>query len=82
MIKRFDKFIPFVCKACGAQLEVLVYFKGKIVWSIEPGNPEFGSEQPSLRGETEKIKVICTADIFHDCGYHVINGNLRDSLER
>ena len=82
MTKRANQFTPFVCKACGAQLEVLVYFKGKIVWSVEPGNPSFGSEQPSLRGETDKIKVVCTADIFHDCGYYLIDGNLHDSLEK
>ncbi len=69
----------FVCKACGAQLEVVVHFNGRIIWPVEPGNPEFGSDQPFLRGETRKVQVVCTADIFHSCGYCVVDGVLTEA---
>lgn len=66
----------FLCKACGAELEVTVNFKGKIVWKINPGNPDFGSEQPTLRGESSRIRVVCTADVMHACGYICVDGIL------
>lgn len=71
----------FVCKACGAPLEVVVHFNGSIVWPVEPGNPEFGEEQPFLRGETRKVSVVCTADIFHSSGYRVVDGVLAEARD-
>ena len=71
----------FVCKACGAPLEVVVHFNGRIVWPVEPGNPEFGAEQPFLRGETRKVSVVCTADIFHSSGYCVVDGVLAEARD-
>lgn len=71
----------FVCKACGAALEVVVQFRGRIVWSVEPGNPEFGTDQPFLRGETQKVSVVCTADIFHSSGYYVLDGVLAEARD-
>jgi hypothetical protein len=71
----------FVCKACGAPLEVVVHFNGRIVWPVEPGNPEFGAEQPFLRGETQKVSVVCTADIFHSSGYCVVDGVLAEARD-
>lgn len=71
----------FVCQACGAPLEVVVHFNGRIVWPVEPGNPEFGEEQPFLRGETRKVSVVCTADIFHSSGYRVVDGLLAEARD-
>ena len=65
-----------VCRACGARLEVLVYFNGKIVWPVNPQNPDFSGEQPILRGETKRIRVVCSADVLHDSGYQCIEGVL------
>jgi hypothetical protein len=65
-----------VCRACGASLEVVVNFAGKIVWSVNPENPDFGAEQPSLRGESKNICVLCSADMMHACGYKCVNGVL------
>ena len=65
-----------VCRACGAQLEVVVYFNGKIVWPIDPENPDFSGEQPVLRGETKRIRVVCSADVLHDSGYLCVEGVL------
>jgi hypothetical protein len=72
----------FVCKACGAVLEVVVNFAGKIVWPVNPENPDFGAEQPSLRGESKNIRVVCTADVMHSCGYACVDGVLVDSAKR
>ena len=69
----------FVCKACGAELEVTVNFKGKIVWKINPTDPDFGSEQPVLRGDSSHIRVVCSADIMHPCGYVCVEGILVES---
>lgn len=66
----------FLCKACGAGLEVTVNFKGKIVWEINPENPDFGSEQPTLRGESSHVRVVCAADVMHACGYICVEGIL------
>jgi hypothetical protein len=64
------------CRACGAHLEVIVDFSGKIVWPIDPENPDFSGEQPVLRGETKKIRVVCSADVLHECGYLCVDGIL------
>jgi hypothetical protein len=65
-----------VCTSCGARLEVLVNFKGKIVWPVDPENPDFGTEQPELRGDTSTIRVVCSADVMHSCGYVCVDGAL------
>jgi hypothetical protein len=65
-----------VCMSCGARLEVVVNFKGKIVWPVDPENPDFGTEQPELRGETSNIRVVCSADVMHTCGYVCVDGAL------
>jgi hypothetical protein len=72
----YDADRRFLCKACGAGLEVAVSFRGKIVWKINPENPDFGSEQPTLRGESSRIRVVCTADVMHECGYICVDGIL------
>lgn len=74
--------LPVVCRACGAPLEVVVHFNGKIVWSVNPGNPDFGSEQPALRGETRNARVVCSADVMHHCGYVCADGVLVESKKR
>jgi len=65
-----------VCASCGARLEIVVNFEGKIVWTIDPDNPDFGSQQPSLRGETGSVRVVCSADVLHNCGFTCVNGVL------
>ena len=72
----------FLCKACGAGLEVAVNFRGKIVWKIDPENPDFGSEQPALRGESSHIRVVCTADVMHECGYLCVDGIIVEGEKR
>ena len=65
-----------VCRACGARLEVVVHFNGKIVWTVDPGNPDFSGQQPVLRGETKRIRVVCSADVLHESGYLCVDGVL------
>ena len=71
-----DEPRPVVCMSCGARLEVLVNFKGKIVWPVDPDNPDFGTEQPELRGDASNIRVVCSADVMHSCGYVCVDGAL------
>jgi len=65
-----------VCRACGARLEVVVHFNGKIVWTVDPRNPDFSGQQPVLRGETKRIRVVCSADVLHESGYLCVDGVL------
>ena len=65
-----------VCRACGARLEVVVHFNGKIVWTVDPRNPDFSGQQPVLRGETKRIRVVCTADVLHESGFLCVDGVL------
>jgi hypothetical protein len=71
-----------VCKACGATLEVVVDFSGKIVWSVNPDSHDFGAEQPSLRGQSKNIRVVCSADVMHSCGYTCADGILVESNQK
>ena len=65
-----------VCRLCGAALEVVVNFSGKIVWPVDPTDPEFGTQAPSLRGDTKSVRVVCSADVMHACGYICEDGVL------
>ena len=67
---------------CGAALEVVVSFTGKIVWSIDPNDPNFGTQVPSLRGETKGVRVVCSADIMHACGFVCLDGVLREAARK
>ena len=70
-----------VCKSCGASLEVVVNFSGKIVWPVDPHDPDFGSQVPDLRGETKNIRVVCSADVMHTCGYVCFDGVLVEAAK-
>jgi len=65
-----------VCRMCGAVLEVIVNFSGKIVWPVDPADPDFGTQAPSLRGDTKSVRVVCSADVMHACGYVCLDGVL------
>jgi len=71
-----------VCKSCGAALEVVVNFSGKIVWAVDPDDPDFGSQAPSLRGDTKSVRVVCSADVMHSCGYVCLDGVLVEAASR
>ena len=62
--------------------EVVVSFTGKIVWSIDPNDPNFGTQVPSLRGETKGVRVVCSADIMHACGFVCLDGVLREAAKK
>ena len=71
-----DRQRRVVCRMCGAALEVVVNFSGKIVWPVSPADPEFGTQAPSLRGDTKSVRVVCSADVMHACGYICQDGVL------
>ena len=77
-----DRQRRVVCQMCGAALEVVVNFSGKIVWAIDPNDPDFGTHAPSLRGDTRNILVVCSADVMHSCGYVCLDGVLVESAKR
>jgi len=72
----------YVCQACGAKLQVVVNFHGKIVWTIDPDNPDFSEVQPEFRGQTRNIRVLCSADVLHSCGYVCEEGVLQPVNKR
>jgi len=55
---------------------------GKIVWAIDPNDPDFGTQAPSLRGDTKSIRVVCSADVMHSCGYACLDGVLVESAKK
>jgi hypothetical protein len=71
-----------VCQLCGAALEVVVNFSGKIVWAVDPNDPDFGTQAPTLRGDTKNIRVVCSADVMHACGYGCLDGVLVESAKQ
>jgi hypothetical protein len=66
----------YVCQACGAALEVRVRFKGRIVWTVERDDPDFGSRQPQLDGQHQDPKLVCSADVMHETGFRLEDGQL------
>ena len=68
--------IEFRCRSCGAQLEVRVPFKGRLVWTIDEEDPDFSSKFPEPRGEYGAAKVVCSADPLHDPGFHLVDGSV------
>ncbi len=76
-----DRGRQAVCQMCGAALEVVVNFSGKIVWAVDPNDPDFGTQVPSLRGDTKNIRVVCSADVMHSCGYACLDGVLVKSVK-
>ena len=72
---------PVICRMCGAALEVVVKFSGKIVWAVDPNNPDFGTRAPSLRGDVKGVRVVCTADVLHSCGFVCVDGVLMESAK-
>ena len=71
-----DRHQQVACRMCGAALEVIVNFSGKIVWAVDPTDPDFGTQAPSLRGDTKSVRVACSADVMHACGYVCLDGVL------
>jgi len=66
----------YVCRACGAALEVRISFKGKLVWTLEPDNPDFGLSEPELRGTHGDPKLLCSADALHPTGFDLVEGEV------
>ena len=66
-----------VCRACGAQLEVRVRFRGKIVWLVDPGEPDFGVAEPELRGDSGDPALVCSADSLHPTGFQLVGGEIQ-----
>ena len=62
------------CQACGAALLVRVPFKGRLIWTIDSQDPDFGRTFPEPRGEYGKAGLVCSSDVLHDTGFHLIDG--------
>ncbi len=71
-----QRSVEFLCRLCGAQLEVRVSFKGKIVWVVDPGDPDFGSKEPELRGDSNEPRLLCSADAMHRTGFRLVDGEI------
>lgn len=62
------------CQACGAALEVRVRFKGRLVWLIDAFDADFGKNFPETRGDHGDPRLVCTSDMLHDTGFHLVDG--------
>lgn len=66
----------YVCQLCGAPLEVRVGFKGTLVWTVDPGDPDFSQFEPELRGEHNEPRLVCSADVIHKTGFQLLDGEI------
>jgi hypothetical protein len=69
------------CRLCGAALEVRVRFRGTLVWSVDPDSPEFGAGEPELRGEHREPRLVCSADVMHETGFQLAEGEIMPSAK-
>ena len=65
-----------VCRSCGAQLEVRVRFRGKVVWVVDPAQSDFGAAEPELRGDSGDPALVCSADSLHPTGFQLVDGEI------
>ncbi len=65
-----------VCQGCGAVLEVRVAFRGKVVWTLQPEDPDFSDVPPQLRGQYGDPKLVCSADALHTTGFKLVEGKV------
>ena len=68
------------CGACGAALLVRVPFKGRLIWTIDAGDPDFSATFPELSGDYGNAKVVCSSDPLHDTGFHLVDGGVERNL--
>ena len=73
--------MEYCCQGCGAQLEVKVPFKGRLVWTINARDPDFGTTFPDPVGEYGKARLVCSADPLHETGFHLLEGSVERNLE-
>lgn len=66
----------YLCRACGAALEVRLSFRGKVVWTLAPDDPDFGVTEPELRGTKGDPKLLCSADALHPTGFNLVDGEV------
>ena len=71
----------YKCRLCGAALEVQVRFRGKLVWVVPEGDPDFGAVEPELRGEHKDPRLVCSADVLHKTGFRLVDGRVELSDE-
>ncbi len=64
------------CRLCRAALEVRVDFRGKVIWTVDPDDPDFGNKEPELRGKHEEPTLVCSADPLHDTGFKLVEGEI------
>jgi hypothetical protein len=72
---------PVACKLCRAALEVRVRFRGTLVWTVDPESPEFGAREPELRGEHRDPRLVCSADVMHETGFALEDGEIVPSAK-
>jgi len=72
---------PVACRLCGAALEVRVRFRGSLVWTVDPDSPEFGDREPELRGQHRDPRLVCSADVMHDTGFALLDGEIVPSAK-
>lgn len=72
--------LHYICQACGAPLQVRVPFRGRLVWTIDETDPDFGTSFPEPSGEYGSAKLVCSADALHETGFHLVNGRVEQNL--
>ena len=68
--------VEWRCLACRARLQVKVAFKGRLVWTIDPNDPDFGADFPDPVGTYGKARLLCSADPLHQTGFRLVDGSV------
>ena len=64
------------CLLCGAPLEVRVRFRGTLVWAVDRQTAGFGDTEPELRGDHKEPRLVCSADVVHETGFQLAEGEI------
>lgn len=68
--------VPCACHLCGAPLEVRVRFRGTLVWAVDRQTAGFGDTEPELRGNHNEPRLVCSADVMHETGFQLADGEV------
>jgi hypothetical protein len=68
--------VACACRACGAPLEVRVRFQGTLVWAVNRQTAGFGDTEPELRGNHNEPRLVCSADVIHETGFQLADGEI------
>jgi hypothetical protein len=47
-----------------------------LVWAVDRQTAGFGDTEPELRGDPKEPRLVCSADIVHETGFQLADGEI------